>query len=63
MTEKKYHLVWKDESGEMVEDIVTAISMEVDRIGIQFIIDTQSALTSYVAIYWSDYPSMAVYDF
>ena len=63
MKEKKFHLVWKDTDGKMVEDTVTATSMEVDKVGIQFIIDTPSDITTFVAIYWNDFPSMAVYDF
>lgn len=63
MTEKTYHLVWKDVTGKMVEDFVIAESMEVDKIGIEFVVDTPSPIKTYVVIFWSDYPSMMVYDF
>ena len=63
MKEKKFHLVWKDTDGKMVEDFVTAESMEVDKIGIEFVVDTPSPIKTYVVIFWSDYPSMMVYDF
>ena len=63
MTEKKYHLVWKDSDGKMTEDFITATSMEADKIGIQFLVYTPSEVMTYVVIYWSDYPSMMVYDF